>query len=230
MRTFADYFTEKIRKKNSSSKPNCLPWYLFRWKSIANFWVCHWWIWLKNNQQCICQVLWTWSHSHHASLWKPWHPLADHHEHHQHISYHWHCDLKTAIVKPLLKKPSLNKNLLKNYRLISNLPFLSIILEKVVLYKLLSHLQENNLSNPFQSAYRAGHSTKTVLLRIVDNILSAVDNDNISILLLLALSAAFDTTDHQILLSRLNSVFGIVYCTPMVSLIPLRQISVHFSQ
>ena len=46
---------------------------------------------LKNNQQCICQVLRTWSHSHHASLWKPWHPLADHHEHHQHISYHWHC-------------------------------------------------------------------------------------------------------------------------------------------
>ena len=66
-------------------------WYLFRWKSLANFWVCHWWICLKNYQQCICQVLWTWSHSHHASLWKPWHPPADHHEHHQHISYHWHC-------------------------------------------------------------------------------------------------------------------------------------------
>ena len=62
-------------------------------------------------------------------------------------------DLKTAIVKPLLKKPSLDKNLLKNYRPISNLPFLSKILEKVVLHKLLSHLQENNLSNPFQSAY-----------------------------------------------------------------------------
>ncbi|WP_419591906.1 hypothetical protein, partial [Thiolapillus sp.] len=49
--------------------------------------------------------------------------------------------LKTAIVKPLLKKPSLDKNLLKNYRPISNLPFLSKILEKVVLHKLLSHLQ-----------------------------------------------------------------------------------------
>ena len=45
------------------------------------------------------------------------------------------------------------------------------------------------------------------------------------------LSAAFHTIDHQILLSRLNSVFWhSVYCTPMVSLIPLRQISVHFSQ
>ena len=114
-------------------------------------------------------------------------------------------DLKTAVVKPLLKKPLLDKNLLKNYRPISNLPFLSKILEKVVLHKLLSHLQENNLSNPFQSAYRAGHSTETVLLRIVNDILSALDNDNISVLLLLDLSAAFDTIDHRILLSRLNS-------------------------
>ena len=109
----------------------------------------------------------------------------------------------------ILKKPSLDKNLLKNYRPISNLPLLSKILEKVVLHKLLSHLQENNLSNPFQSAYRAGHSTETVLLGIVNNILSALDNDNISVLLFLDLSAAFDTIDHQILLSRLNSVFGI---------------------
>ena len=117
------------------------------------------------------------------------------------------CDLKTAVVKPLLKKPSPDINLLKNYRPISNLPFLSKILEKVVLHKLLSHLQENNLSNPFQSAYRAGDSTENVLLCIVNDILSALDND-IS-LLLLDLSVAFDTIDHQILLSRLNSVFGI---------------------
>ena len=101
------------------------------------------------------------------------------------------------------------KNLSKNYCPISNFPFLPKILEKVVLRKLLSHLQENNLSNPFQSAYRAGHSTETVLLRVVNDILSAVDNDNISVLLVLDLSTAFDTTDHQILLSHLNSVFGI---------------------
>ena len=118
-------------------------------------------------------------------------------------------DLKTAIVKPLLKRPSLDKNLLKKYRPISNLPFLSKILEKVVFCKHLSHLQENNLSNPFQSAYQAGHSTETVLLSIVNDILSALDNDSISVLLLLDLSAAFDTLDHQILHSRLNSVFGI---------------------
>ena len=79
--------------------------------------------------------------------------------------------------------------------------------KKVVLYKLLSHLQANNLCNPFQAAYRAGHSTETVSLRVENDILSALDNDNISVLLLLDLSAAFDTIDHQILLSRLYSLF-----------------------
>ena len=117
------------------------------------------------------------------------------------------CSSSSSVVD--IKNKNLDKNLLKNYRPISNLPFLSKILEKVVLHKLLSHLQENNLSNPFQSAYRAGCSTETVSLRIVNDILSALDNDNISVLLLLDLSAAFDTLDHQILLSRLNSVFGI---------------------
>ena len=122
-------------------------------------------------------------------------------------------DLKTAVVKPLLKKLSLDKNLLKNYRPISNLLFLSKILEKVVLHKRFSHLQENSLSNPFQSAYQAGHSTEAVLLRIVNDI---------SVLLLLDLSAAFDTIDQQILLSCLNCFWHSVYCTPMVSVIPLR--------
>ena len=118
-------------------------------------------------------------------------------------------DLKTAIVKPLLKKPSLDKNVLKNYRTISNLHFLSKVREKVVLHQLLAHPQENNLCNPFQSAYRTGHSTETALLRVVNDLLTAVDEDKISALLLLDLSAAFDTMHHQILLSRLETVFGI---------------------
>ena len=71
------------------------------------------------------------------------------------------------------------------------------------------------------------------MFRIVNDILSALDNDSISVLLLLDLSAAFDTTDNQILLSRLNyfpPLLHSVYCTPMVSVIPLRQIAVHFRQ
>ena len=81
-----------------------------------------------------------------------------------------------------MKKPSLDKSLSKNYRPISNFPFLSKILEKVVLHKLLSYLQENNPSNPFQSACQSEHSAETVLLRIVNDILSALDNKNISVL------------------------------------------------
>ena len=118
-------------------------------------------------------------------------------------------DLKTAVVKPLLKKASLDRNQLKNYRPVSNLPFISKLLEKVVLSQLLSHLNDNNLCNPLQSAYRAGHSTETVLLRVVNDILSALDEDRSSILLLLDNSAAFDTIDHKILLSRLENIFGI---------------------
>ena len=118
-------------------------------------------------------------------------------------------DFKTTIVKLLLKKTSLDQNVLKNYHPISNLPFLSKILEKVVLHKPLAHLQENNLCSPLQSAYRTGHSTKTALLRVVNDLLNTTDKDKISVLLLLDLSAAFDTIDHQILLSRLETVFGI---------------------
>ena len=92
----------------------------------------------------------------------------------------------------------------------------------VTLLKCIYFLQQS-LSVSLSSRTRG---TETVLLHIVNDILSALDSDNISVLLLLDLSAAFDTIDHQILLSRLNSVLGI----QSTALVPLRQISVHFSQ
>ena len=91
--------------------------------------------------------------------------------------------------------PPLDKHVLTNYRPISNQPFLSKILEKVVLHQLLAHLQEN-LCNPFQSAYHTRHSTETDLLQVVGDLLTAMDEDQISVLLLLDLSAAFDTVGH----------------------------------
>jgi hypothetical protein len=118
-------------------------------------------------------------------------------------------DFKTALVRPLLKKKSLDPENLKNYRPISNLPFLSKLLEKVVLQQLLAHLNANNLCNPFQSAYRSGHSTETTLLRVVSDLLMALDKNRVSVLLLLDLSAAFDTVDHDILISRLTTNFGV---------------------
>jgi hypothetical protein len=116
---------------------------------------------------------------------------------------------KEAVVTPLLKKNSLDKNTLKNYRPVSNLPFLSKILEKVVLSQLADHLASSGMIEPFQSAYRADHSTETALLRVVNDLLTACDDGTVSILSLLDLSAAFDTLDHKILLKRLNVTFGI---------------------
>ena len=115
---------------------------------------------------------------------------------------------KSAVVRPLLKKPSLDTENLKNYRPVSNLPFLSKITEKTVLLQLSQHLESNSLLYPLQSAYRSGHSTETALLKIVND-LAALDVSHISLLSVLDLSAAFDTIDHSILLSRLHHSFGI---------------------
>ena len=108
-------------------------------------------------------------------------------------------EFKTAVVKPLLKKLSLDPNVLKNYRSISNLPFLSKRLEKLVLQQLVSHLSTHNLLGIHQPAYRSGHSTETVLLRILNDPLTSLDDNKISILLLLDLSAVFDTTSNTTL-------------------------------
>ena len=113
------------------------------------------------------------------------------------------------MVIPLLKKPSLDCNLLKNYRPVSNLSFISKVLERIAHAQILDHLALNNLTEKFQSAYKSGHSTETALVRVVNDMLNAIDNGNLSLLTMLDLSAAFDTIDHSILLERLQTSFGI---------------------
>ena len=117
--------------------------------------------------------------------------------------------LKMAVITPILKKPSLCVNSLKNFRPISNLPFLGKVIEKVVAAQLSSHLSAHGIHDPMQSAYRPGHSTETALLRIQDGINRGLDAGVGSLLALLDLSAAFDTIDHTILLERLEAVAGI---------------------
>ena len=73
----------------------------------------------------------------------------------------------------------------------------------------MSHLNRHNLFSSFQSAYRPDHSTETALLKAVNDLLLAMDEGKLSVLVLLDLSAAFDTIDHDILLHRLQHVFGI---------------------
>ena len=116
---------------------------------------------------------------------------------------------KLAVIKPLIKKPQLDPSELANYRPISNLPFMSKILEKVVSAQLCSYLQKNDLYEEFQSGFRPHHSTETALVKITNDLLLASDQGCISLLVLLDLSAAFDTIDHDILIDRLQNYTGI---------------------
>ena len=116
---------------------------------------------------------------------------------------------KQALVRPLLKKPSLSTDDLNNFRPISNFNFISKILEKVVASLIQSHLSSNSLSSSFQSAYRIFHSTEITLLKIHNDLILAMDRGEVTSLILLDLSAAFDTVDHSILLNRLNNWFGL---------------------
>lgn len=114
---------------------------------------------------------------------------------------------KTAYVSPLLKKSSLCKEDMKNYRPVSNLSFISKLLEKLVASRIKTHMDNSDTANPFQSAYRQHHSTETALLKIHNDVLMAMDKGKVTALTLLDLSAAFDTIDHDILLNRLEKRF-----------------------
>ena len=116
---------------------------------------------------------------------------------------------KSAIVKPLLKKPSLDKDVLSNYRPVSNLSYLSKLIERIVASRLKAHMSEHGLFDADQSGYRQFHSTETVLLKVTDDILTALDDGKETLLVLLDLSAAFDTVDHDILMDRLHSCIGL---------------------
>lgn len=116
---------------------------------------------------------------------------------------------RQAVITPILKKSSLSSDELKNFRPVSNLPFLSKILEKLVLIQLNKHLDKNGLYELNQSAYRKFHNTETSLLRVYSDLLCEADQNKVSILTLLDLSAAFDTIDHGYLIERLSRTFGI---------------------
>ena len=118
-------------------------------------------------------------------------------------------DFKRAVIRPLLKKSTLDKEGLQNYRPVSNLPFASKLVEKVVARQINDHVDGNTLRDKMQSAYRAGHSTETALLRIKNDIDAALDRKSMVILVMLDLSSAFDTIEHEVLLTRLEHTFGI---------------------
>ena len=117
--------------------------------------------------------------------------------------------LKIAMLDPLLKKANADPDLFQNFRPVSNLKFVSKLVEKAVFTQLNEYLVKNELHEVFQSAYKSFHSTETSLLRVQNDILQSLDKKESVILVLLDLSAAFDTVGHDILLSRLEERFGV---------------------
>ena len=117
--------------------------------------------------------------------------------------------LKKALLKPLIKKALLDSEQKKNYRPVSNLEFVSKLIEKVVAKQMVEYLIENDLLEKIQSAYRKFHSTETALVKVANDLLVEMDAGKICLLVLLDLSAAFDTIDHTLLLLRLKHDLGI---------------------
>ena len=117
--------------------------------------------------------------------------------------------LKKAVVTPVIKKQSLDPNDLKHYRPVSNIKTFSKIIEKTVTAQLESHLESNDMNDSYQSAYRPKHGTETALLKVKNDITNAMDDQKVTILVMLDLSSAFDTIDYTIMLDRLTKDFNI---------------------
>ena len=117
--------------------------------------------------------------------------------------------LKSATVTPLIKKPTLDPDDKKNYRPVSNLAYISKLIEKAVVAQLQTHMKDNDLHPTHQSAYRKNHSTETALLRITNDILREMDCNKCSLIVMLDQSAAFDTVNLDVLINRLECTYGI---------------------
>ena len=116
---------------------------------------------------------------------------------------------KRAILRPRIKKPGLDLSDPSNYRPISNLSFISKLVERAVHRQLSNYVESNSLLPLVQSGFRRLHSTETAVLKVYNDIILALDSGFIAVLLLLDFSSAFDCVDHSILLKVLELQFGI---------------------
>ena len=110
---------------------------------------------------------------------------------------------KKAIVKPIPKNN--NPCVATDYRPISLLPAFSKILEKVVVKQMVEYLRNNGLLDKLQSAYKPQHSTITALLNVTDDIYEALENSELTFLVLLDYSKAFDCANHRLILAKLKA-------------------------
>ena len=110
--------------------------------------------------------------------------------------------LKIAKIMPLLKKPNIFKP--DNFRPISLLPCISKIIEKCVFIQVYQYFENNKLIFGSQYGYRKDHSTETACLELIDKLYKHLDNNQSPFCIFIDLSKAFDTINHQILLSKLK--------------------------
>ena len=115
---------------------------------------------------------------------------------------------KVTVVVPLIKKLNIEP-VLENLRPVSKLPFVSKIAEKAVISRLLNHCSEHAPLPTNQSSYRQFYSTETALIKDQSNILPSMNRQEVTLLVLLDLSAAFDTVDHETTAALFESDFGV---------------------
>ena len=115
---------------------------------------------------------------------------------------------KTAVVRPLLKKVGLAL-IHSNYWPVSNLTFISKIIERCMFLQISDHCDKYQLQPDYQSAYREHYFCETAILHVSDDILWAMEKQSINSLVAMNLSATFDTVDHDILLTIIRTKFGI---------------------
>ena len=119
----------------------------------------------------------------------------------------FHDGWKSAIVRPLIK--SLSKGTIKtNYRPVSNLSFISKIVEKCTLEQFTWHCNKYDLLPSYHSAYRKFHGCETSLVKLVNDLLWAMENKQVTSVVILDLTAAFDTIDHELILHILHNRFA----------------------
>ena len=126
---------------------------------------------------------------------------------------HWdaaiHYGVQLAQYCDRTRSFTLFKKKKKNLRPISNLAFISKLIECAVCNQYNTHIFSNDIAEIYQSAYKASHSVETAIVCVHNDIVRAIDNKQAVLLVLLDLSAAFDTVDHCKLLEVLKNVVGI---------------------
>ena len=154
--------------------------------------------------------LWTWSNANSDTENCLGGGYTTHDMHNQQITGAGHVcrPVEDINCSPTTEKPNLDKEY-KNYHPVSNLTFVSKVLEKAMLLQYNNHVNSNHLIPSSQSAYRKHHSCETALVKLTNDILWNMENKNITCLCAIDRSAAFDTIDHNILLSVLKSRFGV---------------------